>query len=57
MWKRKLTVMPFVIGALRTVTIGLRQGLEDLEIREFWKSIQTIALLRSFRILRSVLET
>ena len=29
----KVTVIPIVIGVLGTVTIGLIQSLEDLEIR------------------------
>ncbi len=40
-----------------TVTKGLVQGLEDLEIRGRVETIQTTALLRSARILRRVLET
>ena len=53
----KVTVIPIAIGALRTVSKGLGQGLEDLEIREREKTIETTALLRSPRILRKVLET
>ena len=53
----KVTVIPIVIGALGTVTKGLIQGLEDLEIRERVKSTQTTALLRLAKILRRVLET
>ena len=33
LWNMKVTVIPIVIGALGTVTKGLVQGLEDLEIR------------------------
>ena len=36
----KVTVMPNVIGALRTVTKRLVQGLEELEIRERVETIQ-----------------
>ena len=53
----KVTVIPIVIGALSTVTKGLVQGLEDLEIRGRVESIQNTALLRIARILRRVLET
>ena len=42
---------------LGTVTKGLIQGLEDLEITGRVGTIQTTALLRSSRILRRVLET
>ena len=48
----KLTVIPIVIDALGTVTKGLVQGLEDLEIRVQVKTIQTTASLRSARILK-----
>ena len=53
----KVTVIPIVTGVLGTVTKGWIQGLEDLEIRELVKTIQTTALLRSAKILRRVLET
>ena len=33
LWNLKMTVIPFVIAALGTITSGLVQGLEDLEIR------------------------
>ena len=32
LWNMKVTIIPIVIGALGTVTQGLIQGLEDLEI-------------------------
>ena len=53
----KETVLPIVIRALGTVTKGLAQGLGDLEIGRRVETIQTIALLRSARILRRVQET
>ena len=53
----KVTIVPFVIGALGTITIGLLKGLEDLEIGGRVETIQTTALLRMARILRRVLET
>ena len=52
-----MTIIPIVISALGTVTKGLVQGLEDLEIIGWVETIQTTALLRSARILRRVLET
>ena len=52
-----VTVIPIVIGALGTVKKELVQRLEDMKIRGGLKTIQTIALLRSVRILRRVLET
>ena len=54
---RKMTIIPIVIGTLGTVTKGLGQGLEDLEITGRVETIQTTALLRSTRIQRRVLKT
>ena len=48
----KVTAIP--IG---TVTKGLVQGLEELEIRGGVETTQTTALLKSARILGRVLET
>ena len=53
----KVTIVPIVIGALKTITKGLLKGLEDLEIGGQTETIQTTALLRTARILRRVLET
>ena len=53
----KVTVIPILIGVLGTITKGLVKELEDLEIRIGVETIQTRALLRSARILKSVLET
>ena len=53
----KVTIVPIVIGALGTITKGLLKGLEDLEIGGRVETIPTIALLRTARILRRVLET
>ena len=53
----KVTIVPIVIGALGTITKGLLKGLEDLEIGGRTETIQTIALLRTARILKRVLET
>ena len=52
-----MTIIPIMIGALGKVTKGLLKGLEDLEIKGLVETIQTTALLRTARILRSVLET
>ena len=46
-------VIPVVVGTLGTVP----RGLEELELRGRTDAIQTIALLRSARILKRVLET
>ena len=53
----KVTIIPIFIGAFGTVTKGLLKGLEDLEVGGLVETIQTTALLRMARILRSVLET
>ena len=52
-----MTFIPIVIGALGTVTKGLVQRLENLEITGQEETVQTTALLRYARILRRVLET
>ena len=53
----KVTIIPIVIGALGTITKGLLQGLEDLEVGGRVETIEMTALLRTARILRRVLET
>ena len=53
----KVTIVPIVIGALSTITTGLLKGLDDLEIGGRVEAIQMTALLRTDRLLRSVLET
>ena len=57
LWNMKVTIMQIIIGALSTVTKGLMQGLEDLEIRRSMETVQTTTLLRTARILRRVLKT
>ena len=52
-----MTVIPIVVGALGTVPRGLDSGLEELEIGGRVETILRIALIRSTRILRRVLET
>ena len=53
----KMTLIPTDVGTLGTITKRLIKVLEDLEIRGRVETIQTIALLRSARILRRVLES
>ena len=53
----QVTIIPIVIDAFGTVTKGLLKVLEDLEVGGQVETIQTIALLRTARILRRVLET
>ena len=53
----KVTIIPIVVGAFGTVTKGLLKDLEDLEVGGRMEIIQTIALLKTARILRRVLET
>ena len=57
LWNMNVTIIPIVIGAFGTVTKGLLKGLEDLEVGGWVETIQTTALLKTARILRSVLET
>ena len=52
----KGTIIPIVIGAFGTVTKGLLKELEDLEVGGRVETIQTIALLRTARVLKRVLE-
>ena len=53
----KVLIIPILIGAFDTVTTGLLKGLENLEVGGRVETIQTPVLLRTTRILRSVLET
>ena len=57
LWNMKMTIVPIVIGAFGTITKGLLKGLEDLEVGGRVETFQMIALLRTARILRRVLET
>ena len=50
----QVTIIPIVIGAFGTVTKRLLNGPEDLEVGGRVETIQTIALLRTARILRRV---
>ena len=52
-----MSIVPIVIGAFGTVTEGLLKGLENLEVGGQVETIQTIALLKTARTLRRVLET
>ena len=56
-WNMKVTIIPIVIGALGTVTKGVVQGLEVVEVTGRVETTQTTALLSSVRILREVPET
>ena len=53
----KVLVVPIVIGAFGTVAEGLFKGLEDLEVGGRVETTQMTALLKTARMLRSVLET
>ena len=52
-----MTIVPIVIGAFGTVTEELLKGLQYLEVGGQVETIQSTTLLRTARILRSVLET
>ena len=56
LWNMKVTVIPIVVGALRTVPNGLWKRMAKFEIRRI-KTIQTTVLWRTVRILRIVQET
>ena len=53
----KVMFIQIVIGAFCTVTKGLMMGLEDLQITERVKAVQTTTLLRSASRSRRVLKT
>ena len=53
----QLTVIPVVLGTLRTIPKDLERKLKELEIGGRIGKIRITALLRSARILRKVLET
>ena len=57
LWNMQVTTIPIVIGAFGTVTKGLLNGLEDLEVGGRVETIKTTTLLRTTRILKRVLET
>ena len=56
LWNIRVTLIPIVIGAFRSIPKGLIREVEKLEIRGRTETIQTTELLRSTRILRRVLE-
>ena len=56
LWNRKAPVIPIVNGLLGTISKGLKKRLKKFEIGGRTETIQTIALLRSAKILRSVLN-
>ena len=53
----QVTIIPIIIGAFGTVTKGLLNGLEDLDVGGRVETIQTTILFRTARIPRRVLET
>ena len=52
-----LTVIPIVVGALGLISKCMEKRLEELEIGERIKTIQTTALLKSVVILRRAPNT
>ena len=52
-----VTMISIVIGVLGTAPKGLEVGLEELEIRRWIMTIQTIAFLWSAKIQKRVLKT
>ena len=57
LWSMRVTVIPITVGALRINPKSLEKRLGKLKISERIKIIHTIALSKSARILRGVLET
>ena len=57
LWNMRVTVIPIVLGVVRTVTRDLAKSLEKLKIRERIETIHNTGLFRSARILRRVQET
>ena len=57
LWNMKGTIVPIGIGTFGTITRGLLNGREDLEVGGREETIQMTALLRTAIILRIVLET
>ena len=55
--KMKVAMITIVFSALGTIHKGSVKGQEELKIGGRAETIQTIALLKSARILRRVLET
>ena len=55
LWNMKVTIVPIVIGAFGPVTKGLLKGLEEVGGRV--ETIPTTTLLKTARVLRTVLET
>ena len=53
----RLKLIPIVVCAFGTVPKGLEKRPEQLEIKGRIETLPTIALFRSARILRRVLET
>ena len=53
----KEMAIPIVTGTLETVPKLSEKGLEELKIGGRIETIQTTTLLKSFRILRRVVET
>ena len=57
LWNMQVIVIPIVIGAFGTVTKGLLNGLDDLEVGRRVETIQITTLLRSAIIPTRFLET
>ena len=56
-WNMKMTIIPILIGVFDTVTNGLLEGLEDLNIGGRVETMEMTALLRTAIILRRFMET
>ena len=57
-WKlRRITVVPFIIGALGTVSKDIEKWLAEIGVTCRLESLQRACLLGTARILRKVLDT
>ena len=57
LWNMKVMIVLIVIGVFGTVSKWLLKGLEELDVGRRVKTIQTITLLGTARILGRILET
>jgi hypothetical protein len=57
MWNMKCFVIPVVIGAIGTVTRGLRKYLEAIPGKHSIDSLQKNAILGTSHVLRKVLQS
>ena len=57
LWKMKLTMIPIMVRALRTIPKNLEKRLKKLEIRGITETTFVTSGLKLIKIMRRVLET